>query len=228
MRQDLADGALWYGVFVFSTVGHEAAHAWTAHRLGDSTAQRGGQVSLNPWPHIRREPFGMVVIPLLSWFLGGWLIGWASAPYDPEWARTYPRRAALMALAGPAANFLLVIAAGLLLRLGLEWGFFQGPFSLTSSQLVLSSSGAGAALAAKTLSVIFSLNLLLGVFNLLPLPPLDGSSLPLFVLPARAARGYLDALSSPAVRLIGLVLVSRGFGAFFPTILRTVAELLYC
>ena len=227
MQSNVADGLLWYAVFLFSTVGHEAAHAWSALRLGDSTAARGGQVSLNPWPHIRREPLGMVVVPLLSWFLGGWLMGWASAPYDPEWARTYPRRAALMALAGPAANFSLVLAAGLLLRLGLEWGFFQVPYSLTSSQLVLASSSAAAAFAAKALSVIFSLNLLLGVFNLVPLPPLDGASVPLLLLPARAARGYLDALHSPAVRLIGLVLVSRGLGAFFPNILRTVAELLY-
>jgi len=80
----LGDGLMWYAVFLFSTVCHEAAHAWSASKLGDDTAKQGGQVSLNPVPHIRREPFGMVLVPLLSWFMGGWLIGWASAPITPS------------------------------------------------------------------------------------------------------------------------------------------------
>ena len=195
--------------------------------MGDSTAERGGQVSLNPWPHIRREPVGMVVIPLLSWFAGGWLFGWASAPYDPAWARTFPRRAALMALAGPAANFALVLAAGLLLRLGLEWGYFHQPYAISSDHLVTVSQAGLPEFLARALSVFFSLNLLLGVFNLLPVPPLDGGSLPLLLLPARAANRYFDLMHSPALRLVGLLLISRGFGSFFPGILRSVARVIY-
>src|SRR5690242_21552184 len=99
MQSSMADGFVWYGAFLFSTICHEAAHAWSALRLGDDTAARGGQVSLNPWPHVRREPVGMVIVPLLSWFAAGWMIGWASAPYDRTWARQFPRRAALMAVA---------------------------------------------------------------------------------------------------------------------------------
>lgn len=87
----LFQGTAWYIVFLFSTTVHEAAHALVALKLGDDTAHRGGQVTLDPTPHVRREPFGMVVVPLLSYFLGGWMVGWASAPYDPEWARRYPR-----------------------------------------------------------------------------------------------------------------------------------------
>ena len=120
MTYDLADGLKWYLVFLVSTSCHEAAHAWSAHRLGDDTAYRGGQVSLNPAAHIKREPFGMVVVPLLSYFFGGWMIGWASAPYNPEWALRYPRRSAVMALAGPAANLILVVLAAVLMRLGFE------------------------------------------------------------------------------------------------------------
>src|SRR5918997_3227863 len=113
---DLAMALLYFVVFLFSTTLHEAAHAWTALRLGDPTAYRGGQVSLDPVPHIRREPFGMVVLPLLSVMLSGWPFGFASAPYDPAWAQRHPKRAAMMALAGPAANLLLVMGAGILLR----------------------------------------------------------------------------------------------------------------
>src|SRR5256885_2129501 len=123
----LFDGAAWYVVFLFSTTVHEASHAFTALRLGDDTAYRGGQVTLDPTPHIRREPFGMVLVPLLSYFFGGWMIGWASAPYDQQWALRYPKRSGLMALAGPAANLILVIVAAFLMRLAFEWGVMRQP-----------------------------------------------------------------------------------------------------
>src|SRR5205085_8307741 len=94
---------------------------------GDRTAYHGGQVTLDPIPHIRREPFGMVVLPLLSVLLAGWPIGFASAPFDPAWAMRHPRRAAWMALAGPVGNFILVLVAAILLRAGLAAGLFQPP-----------------------------------------------------------------------------------------------------
>ncbi len=96
--------ALWYLAFVVSVTCHEAAHAYAALRGGDTTAYLGGQVSLDPEPHIRRSPIGMVVMPILSIFYTGWPMGFASAPFDPAWADRYPRRAALMSLAGPAAT----------------------------------------------------------------------------------------------------------------------------
>ena len=102
MSVDLVSGLQWYLVFLYSTTLHEAAHAWAALKLGDDTAYQGGQVTLDPTPHIRREPIGMVVVPLLSFLFGGWMIGWASTPYDPDWAMRYPRRSAWMSLAGPA------------------------------------------------------------------------------------------------------------------------------
>jgi Zn-dependent protease len=227
MQHTPAEGALWYGVFLFSTVAHEAAHAWSAQKLGDDTAARGGQVSLNPWPHVRREPFGMVVVPLLSWFLGGWMIGWASAPYDPEWARQYPRRAALMALAGPSANLLLALAAALLIRVGLEWQVFTSPTSLGSMRMVEAVTNGPWEVAAMILSVMLSLNLLLCAFNLLPLPPLDGSSVPLLLLPAGAAEKYRAVMQSPLLRYAGLILASRLLGPVFPRLLIGAARVLY-
>ena len=117
----------WYLVFLFSTTFHEAAHAWVAQLGGDLTAYEGGQVSLDPRPHIRREPWGMVILPLLSVLMFGWPFGFASTPYDPFWSRRYPRRAAWMSLAGPAANLLLVVAAGLILRFGMSLGYLEVP-----------------------------------------------------------------------------------------------------
>jgi Zn-dependent protease len=224
---DIADSLLWYIVFLYSTVCHEAAHAWAALRLGDRTAYEGGQVSLDPLPHIRREPFGMVVVPLLSFFLGGWMIGWASAPYDSRWALQYPRRSALMALAGPAANLCLVVLAALALRIGMEWHAWEEPFHPNSQHLAEPLSAGLIPWVAKLVSIVFSLNLLLAVFNLLPLPSLDGSSLPLLFLPTAAAQAYLTALWNPTVRFLGLLLAWKGFSHIFEPVRLLAVHALY-
>jgi Zn-dependent protease len=227
MQPDLLSGALWYGAFLFSTVCHEAAHAWTALRLGDDTAAKGGQVSLNPVPHIRREPFGMVVVPVLSWLLGGWLVGWASAPYSVAWARQYPRRAALMALAGPGTNLALALLAGLLIRLGYEWHLFTPPQALATTRLAVGPEGGPLGILATLLSIFVSLNLLLCAFNLVPLPPLDGSSAPLLLLPPAAAAKYADVLRHPLLRYAGIILASRLIPPILPKMLLVAAALLY-
>ncbi|MCH8840119.1 MAG: site-2 protease family protein, partial [Planctomycetes bacterium] len=112
----MALGVLWYVVFLMAITFHEGAHALAAKWGGDLTAFRAGQVTLSPLPHLQREPFGTILIPILSYVFSGWMIGWASAPYNPEWQRRYPRRAGWMALAGPAANALLTLLAAILLR----------------------------------------------------------------------------------------------------------------
>ncbi|MDX2180323.1 MAG: site-2 protease family protein [Bryobacteraceae bacterium] len=194
---DIAGTMLFFCVaFVFSTVCHESAHAWAAKMGGDSTAYHNGQLTLNPAPHIRQEPFGLLILPLLSLITSvstGSLnmLGFGSAPYDPRWAVNYPKRAALMALAGPAANFAIAIAAALLLRLGLAAGVFVIPEERTLFQLAGSSNELLEGLAA-LLSIFFFENILLGTFNLLPVPPLDGFSALLLVVPEERAAWFLD------------------------------------
>lgn len=195
--------------------------------MGDDTAAKGGQVTLNPVPHIRREPFGMVVVPILSFLLGGWLFGWASAPYDPQWARQYPRRAALMALAGPATNLTLALLALLLIRVGYEWHFFRAPFSVSSTHLAVAVQGGLAEFLAPMLSIMVSLNLLLCLFNLMPLPPLDGSSAPLLFLPPGAAEKYTNFMRHPALSYLGIFLASRLVSPILPRMLLGVASMLY-
>src|ERR1700675_5002852 len=105
--QFIVTGLIWYVVFLFSTTCHEGAHALVAKVGGDPTAFHGGQVSLNPLPHIQREKWGLVVVPILTYILPPhWMIGWASAPYDPEWQARYPRRAGRRGLARRAAQFI--------------------------------------------------------------------------------------------------------------------------
>jgi Zn-dependent protease len=203
--ETLALGFIWYVAFLFSTTCHEAAHAYVAKLGGDTTAALGGQVSLNPIAHIRRAPFGMVVIPILSFLFSGGMIGWASAPYDPLWERRHPHRSAWMALAGPAANFTLMIMAALALRIG---GFYR----LLSYDPVTGKPG----LVPLALFIVFSLNLLLGTFNLLPVPPLDGSTgIMVFMVEDRAQR-YLDWLRGNSFAMAGLLVGLVIFRRIFP------------
>lgn len=225
MAVDLIAGGMSYVVFLCSTTCHEAAHAWAALRLGDDTAYRGGQVTLDPTPHVRREPFGMVVAPIASYLLGGSMLGWASAPYNPEWAARYPRRSALMALAGPAANLLLLLLAVLLIQLGCALGVFALPVHYGWMKIAVALHGGFWPFVAGMLSILFSLNLLLFTFNLLPLPPLDGAALPLLVLPESAGRGYLGL--SRGLGLFGLFLAWKVFAFVFPPVWRTALGLCF-
>jgi len=220
------EALVFYIVFVFSVTLHEAAHAWAAMLGGDLTAYRGGQVSINPIPHMRREPFGMVVLPLLSVFLSGWPIGFASAPYDPYWARRYPQRAALMSLAGPGANLLLFAIAAVLITLGLQSGLFEPAASIRIGQVTAAASP-GWESAAFVLSAFFSLNLILFVLNILPVPPLDGSgALPLVM--GRESSARLQVLfAQPMVGMVGLLLVWRVFGQIFRPIFLFAVNLIY-
>jgi Zn-dependent protease len=209
--ETLSLAAIWYVAFLLSLTCHEAAHALAAKLGGDSTAYEAGQVSLNPIPHIRRSPFGTVVIPAITFFASGFMMGWASAPYDPSWQQRHPRRAALMALAGPAANFLLVLLAILTIRGGLALRFFAPPDRFAFSHMAV-AAGPGAAEGLVTFaSILFSLNLLLGAFNLLPVPPLDGSTAVGIFLSERAALRFTELGRTPMFSLMGLLVAWRLF-----------------
>jgi Zn-dependent protease len=212
MDETILDGLLWFVAFLFSTTVHEAMHALVAYRGGDATAYLGGQVSLSPVPHIRREPIGMLVVPLLTAFTNGWSIGWASTPYDPMWAARHPRRAASMAAAGPAGNLLIALIAFGGLRLGLLAGVFVSPDSVRLQHLVESATDNGLVNGlGELLSVLFVLNVLLFVFNMIPVPPLDGASAIGGVLPERVALAVRGFMANPALSLLGLLVAWQVF-----------------
>jgi Zn-dependent protease len=225
---DLASGLVYYVVFLFSVTVHEAAHAWAAMRGGDLTAYHGGQVSLNPLPHIRREPIGMVVLPIIGVLLSGWPLGFASAPYDPTWARRHPRRAAWMALAGPGANLVLVVLAFLIIRSGAAAGIFYAPQSVGFDHLAGTDGGGLWPAVAFMVSVVFSLNLLLAVLNLIPLPPLDGSAaIPLFLSPAATVRYQDFILANRGLGLFGIFVAWRLFDKLFDPVFGLAINLLF-
>ena len=133
------------------------------------------------------------------------MIGWASAPYDPAWANRHPKRAASMAAAGPAANFALALLAGVAIRIGMSAGYFTLPTEgITLETLATAPSGAAQGLAL-FLSVLFSINLILGSFNLIPLPPLDGYAIVPLVLNDRMRDRWFRLFSGSGA-LMGLII----------------------
>jgi len=211
--QALALFPLWYAAFLLSLTCHEAGHALVARWGGDDTAYLSGQVTLNPWPHIRREPLGTILVPLLTYFMGTsrWMMGWASAPYDPLWEDRHPGRAAAMSAAGPAANFILFAIAFAVLKLGLMAGTWTVPQDeISLDRLVAAAPGAAGIVdgLGRFLSVVLGLNLILGVFNLLPFPPLDGVSVVAGIVPPIRAL-YQKMRAIPAMGLVGVIVAWR-------------------
>ncbi len=156
-------------VLLFSLTVHESAHAWMANRLGDPTSRLQGRLSLNPIVHA--DLFGTLICPLVAGLAGAPLIGWAKpVPVDARRFRRERRDFALVALAGPAANVALAVLASLVLSM------------MTIAPMRLGEPNVSAPLAS-ILSQAMRLNLLLAVFNLLPIPPLDGGQVVSRLLP---------------------------------------------
>lgn len=225
-QEIMAIAPMWYVAFLLSLTCHEAAHALVADLGGDSTAASSGQVTLNPAPHIKREPFGTVLVPILSLIWMQWMIGWASAPYDPYWQQRYPRRAAWMALAGPGANLLLAIVAAITIRIGLTLGYFT-PGTFSFAGLAVGAPGEISSAVATFLSILFVQNLLLMTFNLLPVPPLDGHIAVGLFFSESVTLKFLEFVRQPGFGLIGLLIAWNLFGYVFSPVLQFGVALLY-
>jgi Zn-dependent protease len=183
-------------VLLFSLTVHETAHAWTADRLGDPTARLLGRVSLNPIVHI--DPIGTIVFPLIALASHVPLIGWAK-PVPVNGARlAHPRRDfVLVAAAGPASNLIMAFTAAAVLAV------------LPISPVVLGEPNVSVPLAALLNSAI-QLNLLLAVFNMIPIPPLDGGNVLSGLLPLQLARQF-DRIRPYGVLLIYALILTNGY-----------------
>jgi len=218
---------LWFVVFLLSLTCHEASHALAAMWGGDLTAFHGGQVSLDPRPHMRRAPFGTIVVPIASYLLSGWMMGWASAPYDPYWQDRHPKRAAWMALAGPAANLALVVVAIAAIHLGVFAGVFAPPVQANFTHVVDTAHGSIFEPVGTFLSILFSLNLLLAAFNMLPVPPLDGITAIGLLMSEENARKVALLGRNPSFTFVGIFIAWRVFDYVFNPLFLLGLKLLY-
>lgn len=196
---------------LFAMVLHEYAHGWVADRCGDSTAKLQGRLTMNPLAHI--DPFGTIILPLICLVLpGGFFLGWAKpVPIDPRNMHRPRRDMALVAAAGPAMNLALAIGSALLFALLLAIEPTVGNY--------WSSSGSQDTTAPQTWQAMFLLpiavmavysvliNVLLMLFNLLPLPPLDGGRILTSLLPPTAAMALMRVEPYGMFVLMGLIIL---------------------
>jgi Zn-dependent protease len=159
----------------------------------------------------------MVLIPIMSFFQTGWMMGWASVPFDSAWGKRHPRRQALMSLAGPAANFALALIGIIAMKVLLAAQVFEIPYQFTFTQLVREAgeprAGSLTNGLAIALSVLVNLNVLLGFFNLIPIPPLDGAGVVEGLFPNSVGKLYDQMREIPILQFLGLLVAWNVFPA---------------
>lgn len=206
-----AEIILQIAVLVFSVVVHEVSHGFAANKLGDPTAKDEGRLTLNPLPHI--DPFMSVILPLMLIFTGSpFIIGGAKpVPVNPMYFRDHKKGMMITSLAGPASNILLAVIFAVILK-------------LTSVIPVLGSRG-----LVMFLSYGILLNVMLAAFNLIPIPPLDGSKVLMGVMPDRMMYSYMKL--EPYGMFIIIALLAFGvlnmiLGPIYYTIMKLIQIIL--
>ena len=213
----IREALILFGCLVVAIILHEICHGLAANWLGDDTARRAGRLTLNPIPHI--DPFGSIVLPAMGALAGLPIVGYAKpVPIDPGRLRTPRRDMVIVSLAGPACNLVLCVIAALASRWLLHGG----------SSLAGALDVAGPNLLLQIVFDFAVVNLLLGLFNLLPIPPLDGSAVIEPFLPREWLPGWYRFRPYGLLVVFALVFMIPGLittivSPFYDTLYRFVA-----
>ena len=209
---------LYMVALVFSLSAHESAHAWMSDRFGDDLARLQGRISLNPVTHV--DPIGTLLFPAISFFTGAPLIGWARpTPVNPLKWRDKRVANFWVSAAGVIVNAIIAVSAGILMRVlfeanlvGLRMHPYLGLAAVANSDSLIAEG------AANLLSGLFRLNVALAVFNLLPIPPLDGGKILGSILPPSFEDG-LEALERFGFILLFIAMVTGILGVIFQLVM---------
>jgi len=204
---------LFFAALIPSIILHEVTHGWVALAFGDDTAKRAGRLTLNPLKHI--DPLGTIVVPAVLILTTGWAFGWAKpVPVNISRLRNPRNDNVIVALAGPITNIALALAAGL------AYGFFV-PFATKNIPVPSQPTG------PQFLFLIGYVNVILAVFNLIPIPPLDGSAVLERLMPRSWIPAYLRIRPYTIFIVLGFVLLSRdGLQSVFDPFLNLWSRLL--
>ena len=212
---DFGNLIIWFIVLLFSLSFHEAAHAWTSEKFGDSTGRYQGRITLNPVAHI--DPFGTILFPIISALSGIPLLGWAKpVQTNPLLWRDKTKANICVSAAGPISNFILAAVAFIVIKSLIMIGqlYPRGGY-YTLVQPLTEEPGFMAPLSV-FLSVMLLLNIGLGVFNLIPVPPLDGSHVLEELLPASMSEAYAQIQPYGFLLLYGLMFLGVFSAIFIP------------
>lgn len=177
---------------LFAVTIHEVAHGWMASKLGDKTAKMLGRLTLNPIRHI--DPVGTIIIPLLLLWIGGFIFGWAKpVPINPKNLKNPRRDLALISISGPLSNLFMAVIWAMIMKVGVV--LTQAGIGMAYPIILMGNAG-------------ITINLVLGLLNLIPIPPLDGGHFVSSILPRRLAH-YYDRLERYGFIIILLLIATN-------------------
>jgi Zn-dependent protease len=210
---------LYMVALIFSLSVHESAHAWMSNQFGDDLARLQGRISLNPAVHV--DPIGTLLFPAIAFFTGAPLIGWAKpTPVNPLRWRNKRVANFWVSIAGVISNFAIALVAGIGIRVLYTLGVVDGHIELIHSTSIVAKG------ATELLYVSFVLNVALGVFNLLPIPPLDGSKVLASILPPSFESG-IEALERFGFILLFIAVFTGVLGVVFRIVMPIAFSLLF-
>ncbi len=221
MRYDIGQFILNMVALVFSLSVHEAAHAWMSSRFGDDLARSQGRITLNPVSHV--DPLGTLLFPAISFFTGAPLLGWARpTPVNPLAWRDKRVANIWVSAAGVICNAIIAIVAGIIIRILMAAGVFtrvgDASVIITNSEILVAG--------IKLLNSFFQLNVVLAIFNLIPIPPLDGSKILGSLLP-ESFESAMESVEQFGFILLFIAVFTGVFGTIFRFVMPIAEGILY-
>ncbi|HUS12973.1 MAG TPA: site-2 protease family protein [Pyrinomonadaceae bacterium] len=217
--QSVGQFILYMVALVFSLSVHESAHAWMSNQFGDDLARLQGRISLNPASHV--DPIGTLLFPAIAFFTHAPLIGWAKpTPVNPLKWRNKRVANFWVSAAGAISNFIIAFVAGVGIRILYSTGLIDGRLKLVGTDSVIATG------AVQLLLVFFILNVSLGVFNLLPIPPLDGSKVLQSILPESFEAGF-ETLERFGFILLFIAIFTGVLGVIFNIVMPIAIALVF-